>query len=144
VRILRRALDTLLAHARRGYPFEACGVLIGRRAPARRVTRAVAVHNCERDTPRVRYAIAPEDLLRLQREALAEGLEVVGFYHSHPDHPARPSETDRRLATDGLSDGIVHVVVGVAGGMVATPAAWVFAEAAAGFTEEAIEVEDDG
>jgi proteasome lid subunit RPN8/RPN11 len=132
VRITREAADAIRAHTLGGYPFEVCGILVGRGAEAW-VERAVAVANREEEARRVRYAIAPEDLLRVQREADASGQDVVGFYHSHPDHPARPSETDRRLASEGLSDGVVHVVVAVAGGRESTPAAFVFQDALQAF-----------
>jgi proteasome lid subunit RPN8/RPN11 len=101
---------------------------------------AVAVENQERTSPRVRYEIAPEDLLRLQRQARPQGREIVGFYHSHPDHPARPSETDRRMAAEGLSDGVVHLVVGVDGEGHALPSAWVFRDARQAFEAEPLEV----
>ena len=96
--------------------------------------------NREQDTPRVRYVIAPEDLVRVQREAREDGLDIIGYYHSHPDHPARPSETDRRIAAEGLSDGVFHVVIGVEGGERATPTAWVFRDAGQSFHEEPFEV----
>ena len=131
---------SLLAHALDGYPFEVCGVLVGR-AEDRSVRRVVRVANQEQEEPRVRYVIAPEDLLRIQKEARAGGDEILGFYHSHPDHPARPSETDRRIAAEGLSDGVIHVVVAVDGGQRATPAAWVFRDARGGFEPEPLEVE---
>ena len=131
---------SMLAHALEGYPFEVCGVLVGR-AEGRRVQRVVRVPNREQESPRVRYAIAPEDQLRLQREARGQGLEIVGFYHSHPDHPARPSETDRRIAAEGLSDGVIHVVVGVAGGTEATPTAWVFRDGLQAFEPEPLEID---
>ncbi len=108
-------------HARRGYPDEVCGVLVGRTAAEVTVESVIPVANREREAPRVRYQIAPEDLLRIQRESREERLDIVGFYHSHPDHPARPSETDRRIAAEGLSDGVVHVVVSVDGAGRATP-----------------------
>jgi proteasome lid subunit RPN8/RPN11 len=137
LRIEARHLDAILAHARAGHPFEVCGVLLGRTGAAGVVvTQAVAVANQERAAPRVRYEIAPEELLRLQREARAAGRDVVGFYHSHPDHPARPSETDRRMAAEGLSDGVVHLVVGVDGDGHTVPSAWVFHDAAQAFGEE--------
>ena len=136
----REQSASMLAHAREGYPFEVCGVLVGR-AQDRRVQRLVRVRNREEESPRVRYVIAPEDLLRIQKDARAAGEDILGFYHSHPDHPARPSETDRRLAAEGLSDGVIHVVVGVEGGERATPAAWVFRDALAGFEPEPLEVE---
>ena len=100
MRIARAQVDAMLAHARSGYPYEVCGVMLGRGPDgARRVEEAVAVANRETEAPRVRYEIAPEDQIRIQREARDRGWEVIGYYHSHPDHPARPSETDRRIAS---------------------------------------------
>jgi proteasome lid subunit RPN8/RPN11 len=136
----REQSASMLAHALEGYPFEVCGVLVGR-AESRRVQRVVRVRNREQESPRVRYVIAPEDLLRIQKDARVNGDEILGYYHSHPDHPARPSETDRRLAADGISDGVIHVVVGVEGGERAMPAAWVFRDALAGFEPEPLELE---
>jgi len=136
-----RPLEAILAHARAGHPFEVCGVLVGRAdAGGVAVVEAVAVENRERTAPRTRYEIAPEDLLRLQREARAAGREIAGYYHSHPDHPARPSETDRRMAAEGLSDGVVHLVVHVDGSGHAVPSAWVFRDASQAFEEEPLEV----
>lgn len=141
MRIAREQAEAVLAHAIDGYPFEVCGVLVGH-SGERRVQRVVRVPNGEQESPRVRYLIAPEDLLRVQREARAQGQEIVGFYHSHPDHPARPSETDRRLAAEGLSDGVVHVVVGVERGQEATPTAWVFHDSTTSFAPEPLDVDD--
>jgi proteasome lid subunit RPN8/RPN11 len=139
MKIPQAVADGMLAHARQGYPFEVCGVFLGDWT-SRAVARAVAMENREQETPRVRYTIAPEDLVRVQREARADGLDIIGYYHSHPDHPARPSETDRRIAAGGLSDGVIHVVVGVEKGERATPTAWVFRDATQAFDEEPFEV----
>ncbi len=139
MRVPRAVVDAMLDHGRKGYPFEVCGVFLA--APGTRdVVRAVPMLNREQEKPRVRYTIAPEDLVRVQREARAEGLDVIGYYHTHPDHPARPSETDRRIAAEGLSDGVVHVVIGVEQGIHATPTAWVFRDATQAFDEEPFEV----
>ena len=123
-------------HARRGYPDEVCGVLVGQKAAAVEVEAVIPVANRERELPRVRYQIAPEDLLRIQRESRESGRDIVGFYHSHPDHPARPSETDRRIAAEGLSDGVAHLVVSVDGAGGTVPSAWVFRDATQAFEEE--------
>ena len=140
MRIPRAEVEAILTHARSGYPFEVCGILLGRGPNgARRVEAAVAVPNRETEAPRVRYQIAPEDQIRIQREARDRGLEVVGYYHSHPDHPARPSETDRRIAAEGLSDGVIYVVVGVEGGQQATPTAWVFRDSTQAFDSEPLD-----
>ena len=141
MRIPRAQVEAMLEHARTGYPYEVCGVMVGRGPDgARRVEEVVAVANRETEAPRVRYQIAPEDQIRVQREARERGWEIVGYYHSHPDHPARPSETDRRIAAEGLSDGVIYVVVGVERAEQATPTAWVFRDAAQAFVEEPFEV----
>jgi len=140
VRIAKGLLDSILAHARSGYPDEVCGVLMGSPASAR-VEQVIPVQNRETESPRVRYQIAPEDLLRIQRDGLAGGQDILGYYHSHPDHPARPSETDRRTAAEGLSDGVIHVVVGVENGDGVKATAWVFRDASASFEEETLQLE---
>jgi proteasome lid subunit RPN8/RPN11 len=137
VKIPRTLAEEMQAHARRGYPFEVCGVLVGADGA---VAEVVAVENRETEQPRVRYQIAPEDLIRVQRESRGRGREILGYYHSHPDHPARPSETDRRIAAGGLSDGVVHVVVGVQGGTETLATAWVFRDADQAFAEEPFEI----
>jgi proteasome lid subunit RPN8/RPN11 len=137
VKFPRALAEEMQAHGRRGYPFEVCGVLVGADGT---VAEVVAVENRETEQPRVRYQIAPEDLIRVQRESRGRGREILGYYHSHPDHPARPSETDRRIAAGGLSDGVVHVVVGVQGGTETLATAWVFRDADQAFAEEPFEI----
>jgi proteasome lid subunit RPN8/RPN11 len=137
LRIPREEVERMLAHLRAGYPLEACGAFLGR---GREVTRVAPLENRETETPRVRYAIDPRDLVRLDREARAEGIEIIGYFHSHPDHPARPSETDRQRAADSLSDGVFHVVVGVEKGERTTPTAWVFRDATQAFEPESFEI----
>ena len=141
MRIPRTLAERVLAHARSGYPYEACGVFLGRpegAGPAV-VEDVLTVLNRETEQPRVRYQIAPEDLIRIDRDARQRGLEILGYFHSHPDHPARPSETDRSRAAEGLSDGVIHVVVGVEKGEQATPTAWVFRDATQSFESEPFE-----
>ena len=100
-----------------GYPFEVCGVLARHAATARSRDACVAGRRTARRSSRACATRSrPRTSSRIQREAREAGLEIVGYYHSHPDHPARPSETDRRIAAEGLSDGVIHVVVGVEGG----------------------------
>lgn len=139
MKISRADAEAIQAVARAGHPFEVCGVFLGRGDG--RVQRALPVANRETEMPRVRYQIAPEDLLRIQREAREAGLEIVGYYHSHPDHPARPSETDRRIAAEGISDGVFHVVVGVTGAGQTEATAWVFRDRSQSFEQEPFEIE---
>jgi len=101
--LTRAAYDDVLDHAQADAPLEACGVFLGERVERedgecyRRVTAVRRVPNVA-DAPRVRYELDPEATLAVFDEAEATGLEVVGFYHSHPSGPSRPSATDREHA----------------------------------------------
>jgi proteasome lid subunit RPN8/RPN11 len=97
-------------YAERAYPAECCGVLGGRvgEDDSKEVARLVPVVNRRTDDPH-RYLIAPDDLRRLERELKAEGLEISGYYHSHPDHPAVPSAFDTEHAWPWYSYLIVRV-----------------------------------
>jgi proteasome lid subunit RPN8/RPN11 len=140
VKIRRSDLSELEAHARAGFPDEVCGVLLADGNEPARVAQVVSVPNVSAD-PRRRFEIAPADLLRIQREARSSGREIVGYYHSHPGHAAAPSETDRQLAAEGLSDGVVHVIVSVGADGEAVSLAWVFRETSRGFEPEPLEIE---
>jgi proteasome lid subunit RPN8/RPN11 len=134
-------LDGISAHGKRGYPHEVCGVFLGRPG-AGRAERVVEMVNRETEQPKIRYQIAPEDLLKLQREAGRDGLEIIGFYHTHPDHPPRPSETDRRVAAGGLSDGVYHMVMAVERGeRTHLETVWIFRDALQAFEPEPLEIE---
>lgn len=92
---LRDALET---HARRGYPAEVCGILLGYDGEPRRVTEVREAPNLRASTTRDRYEIDPEAILKADRAARTKGEAIVGFYHSHPDHPAAPSAFDTERA----------------------------------------------
>jgi proteasome lid subunit RPN8/RPN11 len=86
----------LRQHGEAVYPHECCGVLVGEfdEAGGKAVKAAVPCGNTRTDSLANRYHISPSELVRIQREALLAGHDIVGFYHSHPDHPARWSATD--------------------------------------------------
>ena len=87
--------DEIRRHGEETYPHECCGVLLGARVGDTREVRAtVRCGNTRLDSPQNRYSIDPRELVRVQREARERELDIVGFYHSHPDHPARWSQTD--------------------------------------------------
>jgi proteasome lid subunit RPN8/RPN11 len=88
--------NALRAHGEETYPHECCGVLLGHGVgePERRVIEVVRCGNTRDDRPQDRYHIDPRELVRIQRQGHERGLDIVGFYHSHPDHPARWSQTD--------------------------------------------------
>lgn len=139
MRVARAVLDRICAHTARGYPLEVCGVLLGTARGL--VTRAVRVPNREQVRPERRFEIAPRDLLRVQRRSRRLGLDILGYYHSHPDHPGKPSETDRERAAEGLSDGVAHLVVAVEppGRPIRPEAVWIYREAAGDFEAEPLD-----
>ena len=93
--IPQNAYDALRAHGEETYPHECCGVLLGRMdEEERHVTEIVRCGNTRDDRPQDRYHIDPREVVRIQRQGRERGLDIVGFYHSHPDHPARWSQTD--------------------------------------------------
>lgn len=116
--ILSRALyDDLRTHGEEIYPNECCGILLGRAdTDAIRVTSLLRAGNTRTDSAHNRYHIAPEELIAAQRQARNSGLDIVGFYHSHPDHPAQWSPTD---FAEAHWIGCSYVITEVAGGKAA-------------------------
>ncbi|RXZ43199.1 M67 family peptidase [Crenobacter cavernae] len=104
-------LDALHAVARAGYPHETCGLLIGQREEPQycRVHSMHPARNLNRERARDRYELDPADYLAAEQAARDAGLDVVGVWHTHPDHPAVPSETDRAAAWEGWSYLILSV-----------------------------------
>jgi proteasome lid subunit RPN8/RPN11 len=141
IRIPAVLVDALQAAARSGYPEEVCGVLLGRDADgARAIVRVTPVANERSDERQRRYLIPPDALLRIERESAQEGLDVVGFYHSHPDHSALPSDYDRTHAWPWYS----YVIVPVDDGEPGAPRSWRLTEDRERFVEEVIDEESDG
>jgi len=103
-------------HAEQAYPHECCGVLLGHfEGSVRRVTAVMRCENVRQDSPHNRYHIDPRELIRIQRQGRERGQDVIGFYHSHPDHPAVCSPTDLAEAHwFGCSYVITSVVQGKA------------------------------
>lgn len=114
---LRRGLrQEIEANASTGYPNESCGLLIGGcNGDETVVEHMTAALNLDSKRPRDRYVLDPDDFARADRLASARGLDVVGIWHSHPDHPAEPSQTDLEAAWPRYSYVIVSVTKGSAG-----------------------------
>jgi proteasome lid subunit RPN8/RPN11 len=95
LKLTEQIYDAIRRHGEETYPHECCGVLLGRSADGvNDVEDAVRAGNTRTDSAHNRYSIAPQELIRIQRQARERSLDIVGFYHSHPDHPARWSTTD--------------------------------------------------
>ena len=103
-------------HGEETYPHECCGVLLGKALEGiNEVEAAVRAGNTRTDSAHNRYHIAPQELISIQRQARQSSLDIVGFYHSHPDHPAYWSATDLQEAHWlGCSYVITSVEMGVA------------------------------
>lgn len=114
-------LGDMLRHLEGAYPHEGVGALIGKPdGDRRRVVQHVPLANAVSRNRRRRYEVAPEELIRIQRDARGDGLEVLGYYHSHPDAEPVPSETDREAGWPWY----VYVIVRVAGGRAGGVTAW--------------------
>jgi proteasome lid subunit RPN8/RPN11 len=116
--------EEIRRHGEAAYPAECCGALVGRvEGEAKEVVRLAPAVNRRTDDPH-RYLIAPDDLRRLDADVRAAGLDIVGYYHSHPDHPAAPSAFDADHAWPWYS----YVIVRIDQGRGAELASWVLAD----------------
>ena len=122
-------------HSREAYPHECCGALIGRE---QRVIEALALPNAIGEGSRRRFLVRPVDYRAAERRAVALGAALLGFYHSHPDHPARPSRYD----LDHAWHVFAYVIVAVEGGEPRALTSWRLRDDRSAFDEEPVVVED--
>jgi proteasome lid subunit RPN8/RPN11 len=107
---LTAAVDAAIRrHGRETFPHECCGAMLGKDGV---VSEAYALPNTTEEGPRRRFLVRPDDYRLAEKRASAAGLELLGFYHSHPDHPARPSQYDLDHAWPFFSYVIVSVMAG--------------------------------
>ena len=142
--------DKIRTHGVETYPHECCGALLGRdqglvsgtgshaddQGISRHVLALFPLINRRDDSPRNRFSVTADDVREAEKSASAQGLEVIGWYHSHPDHPARPSDYDRDHAWPWYSYIIVSVNHGAAGDMTS----WRLNDDRQEFSPEGIEV----
>jgi proteasome lid subunit RPN8/RPN11 len=117
LKIRRDSYTAIRQHGEETYPHECCGALLGcfEDDGTKTVTHIAPCGNTRADSPHNRYHIDPKELIRIQREGRERGEDIVGFYHSHPDHPAQWSPTDLAEAHWlGCSYVITSVEKGVA------------------------------
>src|SRR5580704_103659 len=123
------------AHGAETYPHECCGAILGTDAENSREVRGLhKLVNRRADSPHNRFSVTSDDVRDADKAAQKTGLEVIGWYHSHPDHPALPSEFDREHAWPWYSYIIVSVMSGIAG----TVASWRLADDRMRFEPEKI------
>ncbi len=116
------------------YPFEGCGLLIGPLGRDKRVEKIALLRNTLRDEGRGRFdfLFSPKEFMEAQMRAEKENLDVVGIFHTHPDHPPRPSATD---ASQPMLSGWINVIAAVNGGRFKEAKAWWREEDAQPFEE---------
>lgn len=130
-----RHVDAIRRHGEADYPREACGLIGGTAEGARKVAvTIVPLRNGRDDTPNNRYFIDPDVFRRAQDKLDRDGLEVIGVYHSHPDHPPAPSAYDREHAWPWFS----YVIVEIRRGRAGDHQSWVLADDREAFALEEI------
>jgi proteasome lid subunit RPN8/RPN11 len=126
----REVYEAIRAHGEETYPHECCGALLGNSVDGSwRIVEAVRAGNTRTDSAHNRYNISPLELVKIEREARGKKLEIAGFYHSHPDHPAQWSQTD---FAEAHWLGCCYVITEVAQGKAAVTNSFLLA----GSTEE--------
>jgi len=133
-------LRQIRAHGEQAYPEEGAGFLLGKdKGDQRQVIAILGLDNAREQAARHnRYLLTPQDYLDGEDEAARHGLDVLGVFHSHPDHPNRPSEFDREWAMPWFS----YVITSVDHGRAVGSRSWRLAEDRGSFVEETIQVRD--
>jgi len=135
LRLSASLVDEIRREGERAYPAECCGVLAGYPGEVKEVLKLVPMTNRRTDDPH-RYLIAPDDLRRIEAELRSSGLEVLGCYHSHPDHPAAPSAFDTEQAWPWYS----YIIVRVDGARAAELTSWVLDDDRSAMSPESVDV----
>ena len=130
---LTKAVDAAIrAHGRETFPHECCGAMLGKNGV---VQEAFALANTTEEGPRRRFLVRPDDYRVAEQRARDTGLELLGFYHSHPDHPAKPSQYDLDHAWPSFS----YVIVSVMAGEDQQLTSWQLKDDRSAFEEESVE-----
>lgn len=142
LQIPSKVLREIYDHTEASYPYECCGLMIGT-LNEQRDTRVVQTfrkcRNLNTERAHDRYEMDPLDMLKAQREFEGSPLDIVGIYHSHPDHPSRPSQTD----TDRAWPDYSYIIISVQKGTVAGANTWVLNEGERKFYEEPLVIEGE-
>jgi len=152
LRMSAEIAQKICEHGAQGYPNECCGALLGRDAdgtsatttggrviqPPREILALFPLVNRRDDSPRNRFSVTAEDVRDSEKVAREKGLDVVGWYHSHPDHPARPSQYDREHAWPWYS----YIIVSVANGKPQEMTSWRLSDDRSEYACEEIAIRD--
>jgi proteasome lid subunit RPN8/RPN11 len=138
--ISQQLLDEIHTHGEDAYPAEGAGFMLGSaNGDLRRVTAILKLSNArEESAQHNRYLLTPQDMLHSEQEAARRGLDVVGVFHSHPDHPNQPSEFDREWAMPWFS----YIITSVNDGKAVASRSWRLTDDRSAFVEETIQIVD--
>ena len=136
LKIPAELMQKIEAHGVETFPYECCGALLGRDDDGGRVVTALfALSNRRQDSPRNRFEITPEDVMLAERTAHDKKLDLIGWYHSHPNAPAQPSEFDREHAWPWYS----YIIVSIRDGSAKEMTSWRLEDDRTAYDPEAIE-----
>jgi len=135
--ISKELAERIRAHGAETYPHECCGALLGRDNEPREILGLFPLINRRDDSPQNRFSVTAQDVLDAEKSARRQGLDVVGWYHSHPDHPARPSAYDRDHAWPWYS----YIIVSVAQGQPQDMTSWRLNDDRQQFSPEGIQIQ---
>ena len=133
ISIPKDTYNEIIGHAKKAYPHECCGALVGK---GKLVVNARLMENINKERANDRYGINPKELLKIEKEASANGLDVIGFYHSHPDHPDQPSAFDRERAWAFYS----YIIISVQNGKDVSVKSWTFEDEKEPFGQEEVKI----
>ena len=138
--ISQKLLDDIHAHGEEAYPGEGAGFMLGNANGDLRVVSAILkLPNAREESARHnRYLLTPQDVLRSEQEAAKRGLDLIGVFHSHPDHPNEPSEFDRDWAMPWFS----YIITSVNDGQAAGSRSWRLTDDRSTFDEEQIQISE--
>ena len=125
------AWGRVVRHGIEIYPKEACGILLSHSERARHIKEVYPTKNVHSEDQAKRYLVDPLEFIDVDKWAEEEGLDICGFYHSHPDHPSAPSEYDEKMAWEGY----LYLILSIRKGKFREARAWLY-DAEAGHFEE--------
>ncbi|HUI30523.1 MAG TPA: M67 family metallopeptidase [Candidatus Acidoferrales bacterium] len=140
IKIPKDAISQIEKHGERAYPEECCGIMLGRSdGNNQMVEEVVELDNEQGENRGRRFFVTPKQYLQMERIAVERKLDLLGFYHSHPDHPAVPSEFDR----DHALPWFTYIVVSVSQGKARDISAWLLSDTRDRFDRKEFLVEEE-
>ena len=139
LKIKKEHIDEIRKQGEKGYPYEICGFMLGEidyKNNIRKVKEILQVENQNKERANDRFEISPKDYLKVENYADENNIQIIGIYHTHPDHPDRPSETDLMFAQPDMS----YIIMSVNNGKAENWRSWELDLNKNEFKEEKVEI----